>query len=209
MLYCFLCFVTYCFLLFLAASFRAMVQPLGIHLRNYCGRVYYAVFSLTSLSLLYHWCIVRNNNKRGEVLQHGGSSVLCYNYLSTQRFWFSLGHWNTIMQSKDKSWVQEACVYDPTQSFKTQDPSNSVAKASEHLGRTSDVQPCLRVFQVWKWAVVPCLCSGKLTVDPEDKCFLLSPLRACRTCCSWSMFTEDLSDGLCTKQTRATPPTPE
>lgn len=50
MLYCFLCFVTYCFLLFLTASFRAMVQPFGIYLRNDCGRVYYAVFSLTSLS---------------------------------------------------------------------------------------------------------------------------------------------------------------
>lgn len=145
--------------------------------------------------------------------QHGGSSVLCYNYLTRQRFWFSLSHWKTTVQSKDRSlcsWVQEACVYDPTQSFKTQDPSNPVTELSEHLGRTSsDIQPCLRVFQVRKWAVVPRLCSSKLTLNPEVKCFLLSPLRACRTWCSWSMFTEDLSDGLCTKQTRATPPTPE
>lgn len=58
------------------------------------------------------------------------------------------------MQPKDRSSVQEACVYDPTQSFKTQNPSNRIPKVSEYLGRTSsDVQPCLRMFQVWKWAV--------------------------------------------------------
>lgn len=49
----FLILVTYCFIQFLTDSFR-VVQPLGIQLSDDCGRAYCAVFSSTSLSLLYH-----------------------------------------------------------------------------------------------------------------------------------------------------------
>lgn len=41
------------------------------------------------------------------------------------------------MQSKDRGWVQEACVYDPAQSFKTQDPSNPVTEVSQWAYRQS------------------------------------------------------------------------
>lgn len=48
----------------------------------------------------------------------------------------------------------------------------------------------------------------RLALHPQIKPFPLSPLGARGTRCSWSVFIEDLSDGLCTKQNRATPPTP-
>lgn len=83
------------------------------------------------------------------------SSVL-HDHSARQRSWFLLSHWKTIQQPKECSWVQKACVYALTHTFKTQNPSNPVGKVSEQLGRTaSDVQPCIRMFQFWRWAIVP------------------------------------------------------